>query len=60
MGVGFWQGVWTLVALVIFLGIVIWTFSPRRRREFERAARMPLEEDAAGSEESRKEQEPDG
>ena len=35
-----------LVALIIgFLGIWAWAWSKKRKPEFDRAARMPLEED---------------
>jgi cytochrome c oxidase cbb3-type subunit 4 len=49
---------WTIALLVIFVGIVIWTWSDRRKAEFDEAARIPLEDDdepaGAGSEESRR------
>ena len=35
----------TLVALVTFVGIVLWAYSARRKRHFEKAARMALEDD---------------
>lgn len=38
-------GLWTLLVLVVFLGIVVWAFSKKRRKRFEEAARIPLEED---------------
>jgi len=38
-------GIWTLLLLVVFLGIVAWAFSKRRRKHFEDAGRIPLEED---------------
>lgn len=35
-----------LIALIIgFVGIVIWAWSKKRKPEFDRAARLPLEED---------------
>ena len=35
-----------LIALIIgFVGIFIWAWSKKRKPEFERAARLPLEED---------------
>jgi len=39
------SGIVTAVLLVLFIGGWIWAWSPRRRREFEEAARLPLEED---------------
>ncbi|MGI9335915.1 MAG: cbb3-type cytochrome oxidase subunit 3 [Gammaproteobacteria bacterium] len=45
MDVGLVQSIWTVVALVVFVGIVIWAYSGKRKQDFERAARMPLEDD---------------
>ena len=39
-----------LIALMIgFLGMWAWAWSRKRKPEFDRAARMPLEEDAVKS-----------
>ena len=35
---------WTIVAAVIFTGIVVWAYSGARREEFDAAARLPLED----------------
>lgn len=35
---------WTVIAFVIFVGIVIWAWSSRRTRDFAEAARIPLED----------------
>jgi len=35
----------TLVALVTFIGIVVWAYSGRRKRSFDKAARMALEDE---------------
>ena len=39
------SGIVTSVLVVLFVGMWIWAFSPRQRRRFEEAARVPLEED---------------
>ena len=36
---------WTVLMFVAFVGICIWAFSGRRRAEFERHARIVLEDD---------------
>jgi len=36
---------WTVAMLVLFIGIVVWAWSGKRRRAFEEAARLPLEDD---------------
>ncbi len=38
--------VWTLLLMVAFIGIVFWAWSSRRRKDFNEAANLPLEEDA--------------
>jgi len=40
------RGLITLVLLVAFLGIVLWTLRGANRDRFEAAARIPLEEEA--------------
>ena len=46
MDAGFLHGVWTAALLAVFAAIVVWAWSARRRRDFDEAARLPLEEDA--------------
>lgn len=36
---------WTLVLLLVFIGIVVWAWSPKRKRKFDEAARLPLDDD---------------
>ena len=39
-------GTWGLVALVaMFVGVVAYALWPRNRKKFDRASRIPLEED---------------
>jgi cytochrome c oxidase cbb3-type subunit 4 len=35
----------TLIALVTFIGIVVWAYSDSRKRNFDEAARMALEDE---------------
>lgn len=39
------HGIWTVLLLLVFVGIVLWAWSGRRKRRFEQAARMPLDDD---------------
>jgi cytochrome c oxidase cbb3-type subunit 4 len=48
MSASFVQTVWTLIAFVFFIAIVIWAWSGKRKKEFDEAARMPLEDDDTG------------
>lgn len=45
MNIGLFHSVWTLLLMIIFLAIVVWAWSGRRKRRFDEAARMPLEEE---------------
>ena len=35
----------TVVGMCVFIGIVLWAWSGRRKSAFDRAARIPLEDD---------------
>ncbi len=39
------QIVWTIVVMIIFVGIVLWAWSGRRKESFNEAANIPLEEE---------------
>ncbi len=39
------ESIWTVIAFVIFIGIVIWAWSGRRKEDFDQAARMAMDED---------------
>ena len=39
------HSIWTIMALALFVGIVIWAWSGKRKQEFEEMAHLPLEDD---------------
>lgn len=39
------SGIVTAILLVLFLIGSVWAFSPRRKRDFEAAAQLPLNDD---------------
>lgn len=39
------HSLWTLALLVLFIGIVVWAWSGKRKAQFDAAARQPLEDD---------------
>lgn len=39
------QIVWTVVVMIVFLAIVFWAWSGRRKESFDEAANIPLEEE---------------
>ena len=45
MSMGLIHSIWTLLLVAIFIGIIAWAFSRRRKQSFDAAARMPLEDD---------------
>ena len=49
------SGILTGILIVLFSGIVIWAWSSARRKAFDAAARLPLEEDqpAGGGQEGK-------
>ena len=42
---GLVRGIATVLALLAFVGVVLWAYSRRRREAFRSAALLPLEED---------------
>jgi len=44
MDINVFRGVVTAVLMVLFIALVFWAFSKRRREDFEEAARLPLDE----------------
>jgi cytochrome c oxidase cbb3-type subunit 4 len=40
---------WTIVVFVVFVGIVVWAWSGKRKQAFDEAARIPLDEDQPAS-----------
>ena len=41
------HSIWTVLMLILFIGIVFWAYSSRRKRAFDEAARLPLEDEDA-------------
>lgn len=42
---GWAAGISTLISMLAFLGVVAYSYSRRRKPEYDAAAQMPLEED---------------
>lgn len=45
MDIAIIHSIWTVLLMVIFVGIVVWAWSGRRKRSFDAAARLPLEDE---------------
>lgn len=41
---GTFHGIWSLVILVMFLGIVVWVYSSKRKKPYEEAGNIPLDD----------------
>ncbi len=39
------RGLSTLLLMIVFMGIVFWAYSGRRKKDFEEAALLPLRDD---------------
>ncbi len=48
------QTIWTVFAFVFFVGVVIWALSGRRTKDFDKAARMALDDDKSLTDEQRR------
>ena len=54
MSISFVQSVWTVIAMVVFIGIVIWAYSGRRKTDFDKASRMAMEDERTDTMNSKK------
>lgn len=39
------HSIWTVLVLIIFIGIVLWAYSGSRKKDFDEAARLALDDD---------------
>jgi cytochrome c oxidase cbb3-type subunit 4 len=39
------HAIWTIVLMLLFIGIVIWAWSGKQKARFDAAARLPFDED---------------
>ncbi|MGD8429372.1 MAG: cbb3-type cytochrome c oxidase subunit 3 [Ectothiorhodospiraceae bacterium] len=47
MDSGTLSGIMTAILLVLFIGIVVWAYSSKRRKDFDEAAQLPFSGDEA-------------
>ncbi len=52
--------IWTVVVMVLFIGIVLWAWSGKRKQRFDDAANIPFNEDEAPPIEPRSRENPHG
>jgi len=46
---------WTVLLLVTFIGVVIWAYSGARKKDFDEAARLALDDDEVETPKGRRE-----
>lgn len=39
------HSIWTVIVFIIFIAIVVWAFSGKRKKDFDEAARLALDEE---------------
>jgi len=45
MDMGTFRGLFTLVMMLLFVALVVWAYSGKRKKTFDAAARLPLEDE---------------
>lgn len=39
------HSIWTVIVFIIFIGIVLWAYSDKRKKDFDEAANLALDDD---------------
>ncbi len=39
------HSIWTVAVFIVFIGIIVWAYSGKRKKDFDEAARLVLDED---------------
>ncbi len=47
------HSIWTVILFVVFIGIVVWAYSSRRKKDFDEAARLALDDDQPQTDENK-------
>lgn len=47
MNFGLLQGIYTIIVMIVFVGIVAWAWSSKRKKDFDDAAKIPFQDDDA-------------
>ena len=51
------HSIWTVVVFVVFIGIILWAYSGKRKKDFDEAARLVLDDDDPIQDKQKKEKE---
>ncbi|WP_085664065.1 cbb3-type cytochrome c oxidase subunit 3 [Pseudomonas sp. B5(2017)] len=49
MDIGMIRGLGTVVVMVAFVGLALWVFNPRRKKDFDEATQLPFADDSEAS-----------
>jgi Cbb3-type cytochrome oxidase, subunit 3 len=49
MDIGMIRGLGTVVVMVAFVGLALWVFNPRRKKDFDEATQLPFADDPVAS-----------
>ncbi|MCO6689200.1 MULTISPECIES: cbb3-type cytochrome oxidase subunit 3 [Pseudomonas] len=49
MDIGMIRGLGTVVVMVAFVGLALWVFNPRRKKDFDEATQLPFADDPEAS-----------
>ena len=52
----FVHSIWTVIVFVVFIGIVVWAYSSRRKKDFDEAARLALDDDQPETQQNKPEE----
>ena len=39
------HAIWTVILFIVFIGIIVWAYSSRRKKDFDEAARLAVDEE---------------
>jgi cytochrome c oxidase cbb3-type subunit 4 len=48
------HAIWTVILFIVFIGIIVWAYSSRRKRDFDEAARLAVDDEPKNSPEREK------
>jgi len=48
------HAIWTVILFIVFIGIIVWAYSSRRKRDFDEAARLAVDDEPNNSQEREK------
>ena len=60
MDLTLFKSIWTVVVMVVFIGIVLWAWSGKRKQGFDEAANIPFNEDRPASTDNISKENPHG